>query len=114
MTDIKLSTQELSQQELRNRLAQPHGSKHFWRTLDELADTEAFQKLLTAEFPRQMAASLAATRSSTTRRDFLKLLGAALAMAGLTGCTSQEPREKIVPYVIAPEYIVPGKPLFYA
>lgn len=106
---------DLSLQEIRNRLAQPQDSKQFWRSLDEVANTEEFQKLLAAEFPRQMVTSLVeASRSPTTRRNFLKLMGAALTMAGLTGCSIQQPRETIVPYVIAPESIVPGKPLFYA
>ncbi|HVF24033.1 MAG TPA: 4Fe-4S dicluster domain-containing protein, partial [Pyrinomonadaceae bacterium] len=47
------------------------------------------------------------------RRTFLKLMGASLALAGLTGCVFQPP-EKIVPYVNQPEEHVPGKALFYA
>ena len=47
------------------------------------------------------------------RRDFMKLMGASMALAGVAGCTRQ-PEERIVPYVDAPEEIVPGKPLFYA
>src|SRR5207253_398024 len=47
------------------------------------------------------------------RREFLKLMAASLALGGLTACTSQPP-EKIVPYVKAPEDVVPGKPLFFA
>ncbi len=47
------------------------------------------------------------------RRDFARLMGAALAMAGLAGCTRQPP-EKIVPYVNQPPEITQGKPLFFA
>jgi molybdopterin-containing oxidoreductase family iron-sulfur binding subunit len=47
------------------------------------------------------------------RRNFLKLMGASLALAGLSGCAGQ-PAEKILPYVRQPEELVPGKPLFYA
>src|SRR5438477_497659 len=47
------------------------------------------------------------------RRDFLRLAGASLALAGLGACTKQ-PIEKIVPYVKQPEEIVPGKPLTFA
>ena len=47
------------------------------------------------------------------RRNFLKLMGASLAMAGITACTKQ-PRETIVPYVRQPEDFVPGLPLYYA
>ena len=41
------------------------------------------------------------------------MMGASLALAGLTACTRQ-PDEKIVPYVKPPEEIVPGRPLFFA
>ena len=47
------------------------------------------------------------------RRNFLKLMGASLALAGLTGCTRQ-PTEHIVPYVRQPEELIPGRPLFFA
>ncbi len=48
-----------------------------------------------------------------SRRRFLKLMGASLALAGATGCTRQ-PLERIVPYVRQPEELIPGKPLYYA
>ena len=48
-----------------------------------------------------------------TRRDFLKLLGASIALAGLDGCT-RIPGEKIVPYVTQPPEVTPGVPLHYA
>ncbi len=52
-----------------------------------------------------------------SRRRFLQLMGASLALAGLSGCGSAAPaptNEKIVPYVKQPEEIIPGKPLFFA
>ena len=47
------------------------------------------------------------------RRGFLKLMGASLALAGVSACTRQ-PDEKIIPYVRQPEDLVPGTPLFFA
>jgi molybdopterin-containing oxidoreductase family iron-sulfur binding subunit len=47
-----------------------------------------------------------------TRRTFLKLAGAQVMMYALAGC--MKPLEKIVPYVRAPENLVPGKPLYFA
>ncbi len=47
------------------------------------------------------------------RREFMTLMGASLALAGLTACTKQ-PEEKILPYVRQPEQLVPGRPLFFA
>ncbi|HVX84891.1 MAG TPA: 4Fe-4S dicluster domain-containing protein [Phycisphaerae bacterium] len=52
------------------------------------------------------------------RRTFLKLMGAGAALAAgaetLGGCTKPQPPEKIVPYVNAPEGVIPGVPAFYA
>ncbi len=91
--------------------ARLHGTRghDYWRSLDELADTGEFRAFLHNEFP-----GLHESRSGAiNRRDALKLMGASLALAGLSACTSK-PTEKIVPYVHAPEEFVPGKPLHYA
>lgn len=93
------------------RLAQAQG-RDFWRSLEEVAGTEAFQALVHREFPQQIA-EWAAEGPGLNRRRFLQLMAASLALAGLTACASRPP-EKIVPYVDAPEIVVPGKPLFYA
>ena len=81
----------------------------FWRTLEERAEDPAFQRHLHDEFPSQIEA----ITDPVARRTFLKLMGASLAIAGVTACTRQPP-EKIVPYVRQPEELVPGRPLFYA
>jgi molybdopterin-containing oxidoreductase family iron-sulfur binding subunit len=89
-----------------------------WRSLDELAGTPEFQELLHREFPRQASEWVepvgeSGPSSGTSRRAFLQLSSASLALAGLTACTRQ-PIEKIVPYVEQPEQVVPGRPLFFA
>lgn len=84
-------------------------SKAYWRSLEELADTPGFQEYLYREFPHNVDQWV----DPVGRRRFLQLMGASLALAGLTGCTKQ-PAEHIMPYVKAPEEIVPGKPLFFA
>ena len=83
-------------------------SKKFWRSLDELAGTAAFQQRLPNEFPSESLAL-----KSFDRRNFLKLMGASLALASLPACTRQ-PVERIVPYVDQPEQLIPGKPLHFA
>jgi MoCo/4Fe-4S cofactor protein with predicted Tat translocation signal len=96
--------------EVRARLAGRQGPE-YWRSLDELAETPSFQEFLRKEFPRQAAP----LEASLDRRDFLKLLGASLALGGLTACARPPAaREAIVPYVQAPEHRVPGVPSFYA
>jgi MoCo/4Fe-4S cofactor protein with predicted Tat translocation signal len=81
----------------------------YWKSVEELAQTPEFLEFLHREFPQQADEFT----DPKGRREFLTLMGASLALAGLTGCTKQ-PDEKIVPYVQAPEQAVPGRPLFYA
>jgi len=81
----------------------------YWRSLEELANTDAFQEYLHREFPEQASEFT----DPVGRRQFLRLMGASLALAGVTACTRQ-PTEVVVPYVRAPEEIIPGKPLFFA
>ena len=92
----------------KTKLASAQGPE-FWRSLDELADTDGFQDLLHREFPRQAGE----WHDEVSRRGFLKLMSASLALAGLTGCVKM-PIESIVPYVRQPEEMIPGRPLFFA
>src|SRR6266446_3728519 len=84
-------------------------SKKYWRSLEELADAPEFREFVAREFPQQAEE----WNDPFERRTFLKLMGASLALAGLSGCAFQPP-EKIVPYVKQPEEEVPGKALFFA
>jgi molybdopterin-containing oxidoreductase family iron-sulfur binding subunit len=93
---------------IRSRLAAERGPR-FWRSLEELADSPEFRELSRNEFPE----GATEWTDPVGRREFLKLMGASLALAGLAGCTAQ-PSDTIVPYVRAPEEATPGKPLFYA
>src|SRR5215831_13469006 len=104
--EIKPASLEL--EAVRKKLADAKGPK-YWRTLEELADQRAFGELLEREFPRQASEWV----DPVSRRGFLKLAGASMALAGLAGCTRQ-PLEQILPYVRQPEELVPGKPIFYA
>jgi MoCo/4Fe-4S cofactor protein with predicted Tat translocation signal len=99
-----MSLSPINLQALRAKLA-AEGGQRYWRSLEELAGTPEFQQFLDDEFPDRGL--------QTDRRQMLRLMGASLALAGLTACTRQ-PLEKIVPYVRAPEDLVPGKPLFFA
>jgi MoCo/4Fe-4S cofactor protein with predicted Tat translocation signal len=87
-------------------LADKHGA-HLWRSMDEVAQTKAFGEYLRQQFPRF------ADRFEFDRREFLKLMAASLALAGLGAC-SREPQEKILPYVKAPSDAVAGEPRFFA
>ena len=68
--------------------------RQYWRSLDELAGTAAFQELMRQEFPQQADI----WPDSLSRRRFLSLMGASLALAGLSGCSVKPaPMGKIVP-----------------
>jgi molybdopterin-containing oxidoreductase family iron-sulfur binding subunit len=94
---------------IRARLDASRG-REYWRSLEELANMEGFEELLEREFPRQVGEWKS---DAAGRRQFLKVMGASLALAGLSACTRQ-PTETIMPYVRQPEEVIPGKALFFA
>ena len=83
-------------------------SRSYWRSLAQIEDRPEFRAALEREFP-EGASELP---EGVTRREMMMLLGASLSLAGLAGC--RRPVEEIVPYVNAPEEIVPGIPRNYA
>jgi molybdopterin-containing oxidoreductase family iron-sulfur binding subunit len=93
---------------LRARLEGTRG-REYWRSLEALSETPEFRTYLHREFPENASEWL----DPVGRRGFLKLMGASLALAGVSACTRQ-PVEHVVPYVQQPEDLVPGKPLFFA
>ncbi len=93
---------------VREKLSQKTG-KQYWRTLEELADNPHFEDLLHREFPRHASE----WDDAVDRRDFMKLMGASLALAGLAGCGRPDITH-IVPYVRQPDGMVLGRPNFYA
>ncbi len=105
-----MTSESLDLDVIRERLNS--GGRAFWRSLEELAQTPRFQELLDREFPR----GASEWRDPVTRRTFLKLMGASLALGGLTACQFdlRQPQEKIVPYVKQPEQVIPGRALYFA
>jgi MoCo/4Fe-4S cofactor protein with predicted Tat translocation signal len=95
--------------DLMRKPAPAGGGRAYWRSLEELAGSDSIRDALEREFPRQASE----WDDPEGRRHFLKVMGASIALAGITGCTRQ-PEEKIVPYVKAPEQVVPGRPLYFA
>lgn len=93
---------------LRNKILGKSG-KEYWRSVEEYVDSPEFAEYVKYEHPEQADT----WDNALSRRNFVKVMGASLALAGLSGCVIQ-PTEKIVPYVRQPEEIVPGKPLFFA
>jgi MoCo/4Fe-4S cofactor protein with predicted Tat translocation signal len=108
MTEKKGNQQELTLEAAREKLAGQTGKK-YWRSVDELADTPAFREAVQREFPTQAAEWI----DPVSRRGFLKVMSASLALAGLAGCTKQ-PDEAIYPYVKEPEDLILGRPVYFA
>jgi molybdopterin-containing oxidoreductase family iron-sulfur binding subunit len=98
----------LSLDAVRQELKGSQGKK-YWRSLDEMANTPEFQAAVEREFPQAAAEWV----DPVSRRGFLKVMSASLALAGMAGCTKQ-PDEPIYPYVKQPEDLVLGKPNYFA
>ncbi|MGE5608977.1 MAG: TAT-variant-translocated molybdopterin oxidoreductase, partial [Bacillota bacterium] len=83
----------------------------YWRSLEHLAESDEVRKLIESEFPGYDPQEML----SPSRRSFLKLMGASLALAGLTlsGCR-RAPQEKLAPYSSNPKDRIPGIPEQYA
>ena len=109
-TDLQLEAEApaLSVADVKSRLAGKTG-RAYWRSIEELSGDPKFERLLQREFPQQAPRDMA----PLARRDFLKLMGASLALAGVTGCAFQ-PQEEIVSQVKASEDQIPSIPQFYA
>ncbi|MGH8713187.1 MAG: TAT-variant-translocated molybdopterin oxidoreductase [Casimicrobiaceae bacterium] len=88
----------------------PFPGKHaarLWRSLEEIGQGDAFGEYLKRQFPRF------AEQFAFDRREFLKLMSASLALAGLGACT-REPQEQILPYGNAPLDEAAGQPRYFA
>ncbi len=93
---------------LRDKILSQNG-KEYWRSIEEHADTPEFREFIAEEYPHEIEE----WDNSLSRRNFVKVMGASLALAGLSGCVIQPP-EKIVPYVTSPTGMLPGRPNFFA
>src|SRR5436853_792678 len=109
LEELSLQPRPLDLAAVRAQLRAKTG-KQYWRTLEELSGDPSFQELLHREFPRQAPSEW---DDAVDRRDFLKLMAASLAFAGLSGC-GRTPEQYVVPYVKQPDGMTLGKPQFYA
>ncbi len=80
----------------------------YWKSLNQLAQNEEYKKFEQREFPEN-ATELT---DQVSRRSFLRVMGASIALAGFASC--RKPVQKILPYSRQPEDMVLGEPLFYA
>ncbi|MBV8921139.1 TAT-variant-translocated molybdopterin oxidoreductase [Bradyrhizobium sp.] len=87
--------------------ARPAGGQTLWAGIEELSDDPRFQAYIEAEYPAVQQFS------RTARREFLKLMGASFALAGLTGCEKSS-FVGALPYVDQPASETIGLPRYYA
>ncbi len=85
-----------------------------WRSAGQLEDTADFRQWLDREFPQGASEITNEDELETSRRSFLKLMGASTALAGFGMAACRRPESYIVPYTKAPEWVIPGKATFYA
>jgi len=89
----------------------PETNPRIWRSLRERENDPEFLKHLQTEFPRGADVY---QDSGLSKREFMKLMGASIALAGvgLAGC--RRPESYLVPFTKGVEYAIPGKFLYYA
>jgi MoCo/4Fe-4S cofactor protein with predicted Tat translocation signal len=81
----------------------------YWRSLEELAETPEFVARVERELPR-----FRDVVNSFDRRRFLQLMAASMALGGLSGCGPETNPSQLLPYVEAPENVIPGRKRYYA
>jgi molybdopterin-containing oxidoreductase family iron-sulfur binding subunit len=81
--------------------------RRWWRSLGEYADSESFGELIRAEFPSLFELW------RVDRRELLRVMGASLAFAGITGCKPAK-SDDAVPFVNQPEGFLEGRVAHYA
>ncbi|MEP6809503.1 MAG: TAT-variant-translocated molybdopterin oxidoreductase, partial [Chthoniobacterales bacterium] len=91
--------------------AVPVTGKRYWRSVGELSDTPEFRGWLEREFP---AGAAQLEGDDWSRRGFLKLMGASMALAGFGLSSCRRPEAHLVPFTKSVEWAIPGKLLYYA
>src|SRR5213595_3725589 len=87
------------------------GGKHYWRGLGDYSNSPEFRQWLEREFP---AGAAELTGDEWSRRDFLKLMSASMALAGVGLTSCRRPELHLVPFTKNVEWTIPGKFLYYA
>ncbi|HST30280.1 MAG TPA: TAT-variant-translocated molybdopterin oxidoreductase, partial [Chthoniobacterales bacterium] len=85
--------------------------KKYWRSLGEYSNTAEFREWFEREFP---AGAPELEENEWSRRDFMKLMGASMALAGIGLTSCRRPTMHMVPFAKSVEWTIPGKFLYYA
>lgn len=84
----------------------------YWKSLEQWAGDPEFQKMVETEFQSSPLREESSSEEGWARREFLKLMGASLAMTSAAGCM-RRPVQKIVPYNKQPEEVTIGVSNYY-
>src|SRR6266496_3955210 len=90
---------------------EPSNGTKYWRSIGELSNTPEFRQWLEHEFP---AGAAELNGDEWSRRDFVKLMGASMALAGIGLTSCRRPELHLVPFTKSVEWTIPGKFLYYA
>src|SRR5690625_7537418 len=91
--------------------------KTYWRSIEELNNPDLTKQLASKEFPEELPVedllgnSKAMEGTSTSRRDFLKLLG--FCKAAVTLSTCEQPNIKSIPFLFKLTSFTPYLPILY-
>jgi MoCo/4Fe-4S cofactor protein with predicted Tat translocation signal len=83
--------------------------RDYWRSLEELAESPGFAEIVEREAPR-----FRDVLGVLQRRRFLQLMAASMALGGLSACGPETNPRQLLPYVVQPPGIVPGRSRYYA
>jgi MoCo/4Fe-4S cofactor protein with predicted Tat translocation signal len=83
--------------------------RDYWRSLEELAESADFAELVAREVPR-----FRDVVGAFDRRRFMQLMAASMALGGLSACGPEPNPRQLLPYVVEPPGIVPGRSRYYA
>lgn len=91
---------------------EPKTAKRYWRSVAELEQRSEFLNKAGIEFPG--GDTLGEEERENSRREFLKVMGAATGLMGMGLASCRRPESRILPYTNHVEWVIPGKPLLYA
>lgn len=91
-------------------------NNQYWKGFEELEQSEAFVESKSNEFYEGLPLDKVFsddTPHRANRRDFLKFFGFSVSAVALAAC-NKTPVKYAMPYVVQPDNVVPGNPLYYA
>jgi len=113
MSNLENNSEKRSENNSRPQIER---NTQYWKSFEEYNNTPEFQQSLQTEFMssplREETAHEGTEKDHVARREFLKLMGASVALTTAAGCI-RRPVQKIVPYTKQPEEVTIGVSNWY-